>query len=400
MDHCKIATAVIGAAWGDEGKGLLTDAFSDSSTVVIRHNSGAQAGHTVQMDDGRRHVFHHFGSGTFRGAATYLSQFFVCNPLAFGYEKKALTDATDTTPTVYAHPDCLVTTPWDMMLNQMAEEARGSARHGSCGMGFNETIQRSRNPHLALTVGNIVDMASLDLCKYLDRIRNDYVPARLKELGITPSQAWSNRLASPGALSMFMDACANFLGTVLITRDAKDDVFTKSKKIVFEGAQGLLLDARRGTFPYVTNSRTGLTNIVSLAHTIGLETLQIIHATRAYATRHGAGPFLRESPELKYEDNTNLPNEWQGTLRFGELDIDLLTESIRLDYADQSLSELRIERCLAVTCLDQVGHSINYWDKDARKTTEHAEFLECLRERSGVQNIITSHGPTRSCVSL
>lgn len=396
----RTATAVIGAAWGDEGKGLLTDALSDPSTVVVRHNSGAQAGHTVQTDDGRRHVFHHFGSGTLQGAMTYLSQFFVCNPIAFGYEKIVLKDMTDAAPRVYVHPDSLVTTPWDMMINQMVEEARGSARHGSCGMGFNETIQRSRHPELALTVRDIADLASRDFCDYLVRIRDDYVPDRLKALGVSVSPAWSTRLASPGTFSMFIDACANFLDMVGIARGMNDEIFARSRSFVFEGAQGLLLDAARGAFPYVTNSRTGLTNIVSLAHEIGLEALQVIHVTRAYATRHGAGPFPRECAGLKYDDKTNVPNEWQGTLRFGDLDIDLLAESIMRDYAAQNLSWLRIEQRLAVTCLDQVGQAISFWDNGIRKTTGHAEFMERLQERFGLSTLITSYGPTRSSVSL
>ncbi|GBQ86673.1 adenylosuccinate synthetase [Acetobacter malorum DSM 14337] len=400
MDKRRTATAVIGAAWGDEGKGLLTDAFSTTSTVVVRHNSGAQAGHTVQTDDGRRHVFHHFGSGTFKGATTYLSQFFVCNPIAFGAEKRELAEITNAPPVVYAHPDSLVTTPWDMMINQIVEEARGSARHGSCGMGFNETIQRSKHPEQTLTVRNIAQMASIELCGYLERIRDDYVPVRLKALGVTPSRTWQERLASPKNISVFLDACADFLGAVGIAYGGKDSVFDASDNFVFEGAQGLLLDAERGAFPYVTNSRTGLTNIITLAREIGLDNLQVVHATRAYATRHGAGPFPREVAGLRYEDKTNVPNEWQGTLRFGEIDTDLLAEVIRLDYKDQSLSGIEIKQRLAVTCMDQVGPSISFWQNAARKTVGHADFLDCLRQQLGTQDIITSHGPTRSAISF
>ena len=77
--------AVIGAAFGDEGKGSCTAFLSNPSTLVVRYNGGAQAGHTV-IHNGARHVFHHFGSGSFKGAATYLSRHFLVNPLLWQNE--------------------------------------------------------------------------------------------------------------------------------------------------------------------------------------------------------------------------------------------------------------------------------------------------------------------------
>jgi adenylosuccinate synthase len=78
--------AVIGAFFGDEGKGLMTDYLANKlgkNTLVIRYNGGAQAGHTVATTCGRRHVFKHFGSGCFLEAPSYLSEFFICNPILF-----------------------------------------------------------------------------------------------------------------------------------------------------------------------------------------------------------------------------------------------------------------------------------------------------------------------------
>ncbi|MEJ2125462.1 MAG: adenylosuccinate synthetase, partial [Alphaproteobacteria bacterium] len=134
------AKAVIGAAYGDEGKGLITDALVAScgaAATVVRFNGGAQAGHTVTLPDGRRHVFHHIGSGTLAGAPTFLSRFFVANPILLATEIANLA-AMGFTPSIAIDPDAPVTTPFDMMINQFAETARGSGRHGSCGLGFGE----------------------------------------------------------------------------------------------------------------------------------------------------------------------------------------------------------------------------------------------------------------------
>jgi adenylosuccinate synthase len=106
------AKVVIGGQYGDEGKGLAVDwlVAQDPDSLVIRFNGGAQAGHTVVAPDGRRHVFSHFGSGTFAGAPTFLSRFFVANPTIFLGEAKRLA-AIGCQPQVVIDPACPVTTP-------------------------------------------------------------------------------------------------------------------------------------------------------------------------------------------------------------------------------------------------------------------------------------------------
>lgn len=134
------ARVVIGANFGDEGKGAVTDHLcaTEGAGVVIRFNGGAQAAHTVVTPDGRRHVFSHFGSGALADVPTFLSQFFICNPIAFLRERKSLV-ALRANVDIYAHPDCIVSTFADMWINQELEKSRGSYRHGSCGYGINET---------------------------------------------------------------------------------------------------------------------------------------------------------------------------------------------------------------------------------------------------------------------
>src|SRR5687768_6543349 len=142
----KTAVIIIGALFGDEGKGLLTDyhaARFGSDVIVARFNGGAQAGHTVVLPDGRRHIFSHFGSGTLTGAATFLSRYFVSNPLLFLREAAELEAIGIASPVIFADERAPVTTPYDMLINQWAETARGSAKHGSCGVGFGETVERS-----------------------------------------------------------------------------------------------------------------------------------------------------------------------------------------------------------------------------------------------------------------
>ena len=108
--------------------------------LVIRFNGGAQAGHTVTSPEGIRHVFSHFGSGTLAGASTYLSKYFIVNPILFNREYDVLIKK-GIVPRVYVSPECIVTTPFDMMINQVIEKRRDGDRHGSCGYGIFETIK-------------------------------------------------------------------------------------------------------------------------------------------------------------------------------------------------------------------------------------------------------------------
>ncbi len=387
----KTAKAVVGGSWGDEGKGLMTDFFADPSTIVVRYNGGAQAAHTVERPDGTRHVFHHFGSGTLRGARTFLSRFFICNPLLY-FKERAELITKGYNPSIIVDPNAPVTTPFDMMINQMSEESRGDARHGSCGVGINETLKRHE--------ANIRPLYAVDFLKderhlrrALAEIRSEWVPERLATLGITPTTAWLDRLDNPAVIDAYLSHAMRFSHSVNFK--VADEALAPSAHVVFEGAQGLLLDEDHHFFPHVTHSHTGLTNVDILATEAGIEHLDVTYVTRAYATRHGAGPFPHENASIKYDDPTNVPNMWQGALRFGELDLTLLAESIRDDLKKTSIP---VTHHLAITCLDQVGSRADYWLDGAFHHSETSDMIFNAQRVTGAEKVFTSFGPCREHV--
>lgn len=298
------ARIVIGANFGDEGKGLLTDYLcAQGAGVVVRFNGGAQAGHTVVTPDQERHVFHHFGSGSLCGVPTFLSQFFVCNPILFFKELDTLI-ALGFRPDVYAHPDCCVTTLWDMIINQFREEERGGKRHGSCGVGFHETITRSIVKELKITMGDLWN-GGKRLPQQLEEIAGKFFTYRTKGVFQNPEES----------IQKFIEICTRFADYVnpLGIGQCKDPVF--------EGAQGLLLDQdNKEFFPHVTHSKTGMENVNILCAQAGITEKEIYYVSRSYLTRHGAGRLPGEDGMLDYEDNTNHPNQFQGEIRFAPLD--------------------------------------------------------------------------------
>lgn len=311
------ARAVIGANFGDEGKGLVVDwlCATQGAGIVVRYNGGSQAGHTVVIPGGTRHVFSHFGSGTFLGVPTFLSQFFVLNPIKF-FDELDLLHKLGVKPIVYAHPECVVTTFADMIINQRIENKRAGKRHGSCGLGVRETIERSTIPELKITMSDLWN-ASASLQSKLEQICGQYAAFRTGE-----------KIDFPNAVDVFVAGCAQFADRVhpLGIGQCKDPIF--------EGAQGLLLDQdNKEYFPHVTPSSTGLKNVRALCSQAGIEEIEPYFVSRTYLTRHGAGPLPSEDAGLRFEDDTNVEHDYQGRIRFAPLDEDGLIDRCAKDAA-------------------------------------------------------------------
>ena len=321
------AHLVIGANFGDEGKGQVTEylchhlynSYWEGNNIVVRHNGGAQAAHTVVSEDDSRHVFHHFGSGTFAGAYTLLSEYFIVNPRAFIEEAQLLINKKVHTR-VYCHKQAILTTPYDWLLNWKAEEQRG---HGSCGMGINETVERCELSLYKTTFADIFDVDSLR--EKLIRIRDEYVRIRGAELGVEIDDLLNY------SMNQYLDECRLMAQMVLPIWDYS--VLKQYENVIFEGAQGLLLDEHHYYFPNVTRSKTGSYNAVQILKQMGIDHAEVYYVTRTYLTRHGNGPLPFEEDGFAREDITNIPNSHQGALRFAPLNFDLLTESIQDDLA-------------------------------------------------------------------
>lgn len=341
---------VIGNGYGDEGKGLLVDALSDKDTTVIRFNGGAQAGHTVVLKDGRRHVFHSFGSGTLQGAKTFLSRFMCVDPIAVCREREQLRDECDVYDVSlvvdYAAP---ITTPFEWLRNQAREKARGDARHGSCGFGVGETMARhEETPHR---------LYAIDLLNPMLRDKLLSIRAYHHDLPLQTSESIDSKREEE-AIELFLSCAEQFCNDYSFeTFDADCELDTSN--LVFEGAQGLLLDREIGFFPYVTRAKTGLFNAAQLLGSLmKYNPPDIYFARRWYMTRHGPGPFRGEvetSASLgcgDLRDDTNQWNEWQRSFRFGRPDPKLLDWAIERALAEVPNHQLGSTMKKVVTWMD------------------------------------------------
>lgn len=399
---------VIGAGYGDEGKGLMTDCISDTalgySKAVVRFNGGAQAGHTVVLKDGTRHVFSHFGSGSLRGIPTILSKFFVVNPTLFLKEAFILNEKIDVKGLdVYVSPDAIVTTPFDVSINQALELFRSNGRHGSCGIGFGETIERSLFPAFKITVNDLKNEGLL-FDKLFD-IYHNYVPNRLARLGITKEFLKDNPDIWPyvrdtdvmNIISDYVSNVAMFMRFIKVYPDRQ--VYNAFEHLIFEGAQGLLLDQDYGTFPHVTRSNTGLKNVMDILNDVTrIEKVNAHYLTRAYTTRHGAGPLENELADKPFDaiiDETNIRNDYQGHLRFAYLNIKQYADAVKHDILKYGNGQ--IITTATVTCCDQISQStFPYYDISGQLRSDYINYaLEQVGYSVGAICVYYSMGPTR-----
>lgn len=347
-----VADIVIGANFGDEGKGLVTDYLcsvvpKDWNKLGVLTNGGAQRGHTVVTPEGYRHVFHHFSSGSFVGTDTFCSEYFIVNPVLFIEEYAELNKKFNLAPKVFIHKNCIMTTIYDMMINQIFETSRGIAKHGSCGLGIFETLYRNQTPRvqfkdkfcfnpLAMTIGEFAEMNYIDRYNFLVYVRDDYIRARFNSFNgnLKIDKEFEKLFKSSGLITHFLN---DFETMLKIAKIVDNSIFDKYDYACFENGQGLLLDKdNMDYYPYLTPSNTGIKIPGQICQEIGIENYNAWYVTRPYMTRHGVGRFDTECPKAKINSNmidlTNVPNPWQDTLRYGKLDIDDLIKRVRMDY--------------------------------------------------------------------
>lgn len=324
---------VVDLGYGDAGKGTVVDWLCSGPAseptrwaavprTVVRFNGGAQAAHNVVTADGRHHTFAQFGSGTFTpGVRTHLSRFVLVDPLALAAEAAHLASVgvPDALDRLTVDRDAFLTTPYHRAANRARERARGSSRHGSCGMGIGETARYALEyPADAPRVGDCG--APRTLARKLSLLRDRL----LAEFGA----GTAGRPCAPPV----PDVCAayrTFAGRVRVVDGEHLIRLLHAGPAVFEGAQGVLLDEWRGFHPYTTWSTTTFANAQTLLAEAGMAATRL-GVMRCYLTRHGPGPLVTEDPTLELPDPHNRENEWQGPFRTGHFDAVALRYAIEV----------------------------------------------------------------------
>lgn len=300
--------AIVGLGYGDEGKGSMVDYYvrERNANLVIRFNGGPQASHHVVLPDGRYHGFAQYGSGTFKGVPTYLSDLMMVEPYAIENETDALIRSGIPHPKDLLTVDfmCPIITPWHWRLNRMRESAR-TKKHGTCGMGIGELRLDMTS---GLPVMRVRDIYSGNAIEKLSRIQKHKASEALHIAGETGQTILMDTNFNPESVADFYRG---------VFRDIRCVHEMDCTNAIYEGAQGVLLDEIYGWLPHTTWSNC----TPSQAFQIAQDELDVIGVLPLIYSRHGAGPFVTEVDRYNARLNDhNKAGLWQGMFRVGPFD--------------------------------------------------------------------------------
>jgi len=310
--------AIIGAQWGDEGKGKVTDALVENADYVVRYQGGANAGHTVVVGD---EVFklHHLPTGVIHAhAVSVLADGMVIDALAFNEELNALKERG-------LNPNIRVSERAHLVLphHKYVESRRNFV--GTTGRGIGPAYA-DRARRIGIRVGDLFDEAVL-------RERVEVLLAA--KPNSTKAVGWTDPQAALRDLEPMREILAPFVAdTGALLREAHD----RGKRILFEGAQGTLLDLNYGTYPYVTSSHPTVGGILVGTGLSHKAITKVYGVAKAYATRVGHGPFPTEITGPLAEELREKGGEYGVTTgrprRVGWLDAVLLRYAVQVNGMD------------------------------------------------------------------
>lgn len=281
------ATSVIGLQWGDEAKGKVVDLLTEKHDIVVRYQGGNNAGHTVKFD-GRTYKLSLLPTGILQGhVKSVIAPGVVINPNAILKELDGLIEGgEDIDGRLMISDRAHVICPWHLLEEAAFEATRGSSAIGTTMRGIGTCYRDKVGRFHAIRMGDLVD--------------RDSFAAKVKE--IVPIKQRVLDALNPGGEQMDVDqiieqysACADRLRPMVADTTAwLLDALDSGKNLLFEGAQGSLLDVDHGTFPYVTSSNSSGCGIHSGSGVPERAIQNMIGVAKAYTTRVGGGPFPTE----------------------------------------------------------------------------------------------------------
>ncbi len=414
--------AIIGTQWGDEGKGKIVDILAEKADAVIRFQGGNNAGHTLVIDN-KKTILHLIPSGIFNdNAVCIIGNGVVIDPKVLIEELKTLKNAgIDVSPEkLKISSNAHVIMPYHITIDIIREKKKIGTTGRGIGPAYEDKISRKGIKFSDLCNKEILKEKIYNNIEEKNLIINFYGGEKLD-----PEQIFREYSEYSSLLTDYNEDTHKFLYTLT----------EQDKNLLFEGAQGVLLDIDHGTYPYVTSSNTTSGNIFSGAG-IGYNQLdRLIGIVKAYTTRVGEGPFPTELKNIQGDILRENGGEFGSTTgrprRCGWLDMVALRYAINLTGIDAlALTKLDVldgfDEINICTAYSVNGEKFDYFTNDVKKL-EHAKpiykkfkgwkgidyskisslselpeeaitFISAIEELAGVPVAIVSVGPERNAV--
>lgn len=410
--------AIVGSQWGDEGKGKITDLLGQKCDVVVRYQGGNNAGHTIIVGE-KKIVLHLIPSGILHPhCVSVVGHGVVFCPEAFQTElNKVVASGVEITPkNLKISENCAVITVYNRLIDALREN-QGPVKIGTTGKGIGPAYE-DKISRKGLKLKDLLDKDKLRAKLKQNIIEKEILIKNLYQAEMPCVEEETSRLFELGkVVAPFLTDTFSYL----------DQALLQKKKVLYEGAQGVLLDIDYGSYPFVTSSSTAAGGIQTGAGIPGQQIGEVLGITKAYTTRVGEGPFPTELFDKTGEDIQRIGGEFGATTgrkrRCGWLDLPLLKYSTKasnltslavtkLDILSE-IDELKV--CVAyqyqgqridcaypgidLTQVEPIYESFEpFTDKfESEKLSPQLErYIEMIEKSVGIPVGILAYGPERS----
>jgi adenylosuccinate synthase len=322
------AIVVVGAQWGDEGKGKVVDYLAAAFDYTARYAGGHNAGHTVIFNN-QRYILQLIPSGILRPEKkAVIGPGAVVDPAALVAEiENVKKSGVEVRGRLFLSNRAHVIFPYHREMDNAAEAARGAAKIGTTSRGIGPAYE-DKMARRGIRVCDLLDPDGL-------RVKLERV---LAEKDAISSAAYGHPLQSAGLLEQYLELVAHIRGLVADTAVLLNSALDRGETVLFEGAQGTMLDIDHGTYPYVTSSNATAGGAATGLGVAPTRITGVVGVTKAYTTRVGSGPFPTEMPDLDAHAVRTRGNEFGAVTgrprRCGWLDLAVLRYAKMLNGID------------------------------------------------------------------
>lgn len=278
------SVVVVGTQWGDEGKGKITDFLSSNAEVIARYQGGDNAGHTIQFD-GKTYKLHLIPSGIFdKNKISVIGNGVVVNPKSLVKELQYLADEGVDTSSLRISSRAHVILPYHILMDQLQEDAKGDNKIGTTIKGIGPAYM-DKAARVGIRIADLLDK----------EIFKERLEVNLEEKNVLFERVYDAKpLSFDDIFEEYYEYGQQIAKYVTDTSVILNDALDQGKRVLFEGAQGVMLDIDQGTYPFVTSSNP-VAGGVTIGSGVGPSKIDtVIGVCKAYTSRVGDGPFPTE----------------------------------------------------------------------------------------------------------
>lgn len=362
------SVVVVGTQWGDEGKGKITDFLSKNAEVIARYQGGDNAGHTIVIE-GTKYKLHLIPSGIFYPEKiSVIGNGVVVNPKSLVKELAYLHDAGITTDNLRISDRAHVILPYHIKLDQLQEDTKGDNKIGTTIKGIGPAYM-DKAARVGIRIADLLDkeIFAERLKTNLEQKNREFT----KMYEVDP-------IAFDDIFEEYYDYGQQIKKYVTDTSVILNDALDAGKRVLFEGAQGVMLDIDQGTYPYVTSSNP-VAGGVTIGSGVGPSKIsKVVGVCKAYTSRVGDGPFPTELNDEIGHQIREVGHEYGTTTgrprRVGWFDSVVMRHSRRVS----GLTNLSLNSIDVLTGLDEVKICVAY-DLDGERIDYYPASLETLQ---------------------